>query len=671
MAKAAKNRSALPIGAKLYKNHVIDDVLGSGGFGITYKIRHPKRNKAYAVKEFYIREASTRDGETVAIHSDIDRKKYDFALEKFRNEAKLLKQLDHPNIVNIHDTFDANGTSYIVLDFIDGRPFGSWLKARRKPPDEPTLRKIFAPLLDAVGYMHDQDLMHRDLSPSNIMVTRDLSPVLIDFGTLGKGLGEVRPDSSRPIAHESYAPFEQMGLGEKQGAFTDIYTLGAVLYEAVTGAPPMASNSRIREAGKRDSDDPYVPVGQAAKAPELYSTMFFHGLDMALRMEPEDRPQTIAQFRDELGWGSKPTVFVEPETPVISPMPGRASEIDEQTGSPPARRGKAGLVWGTLAAVLALVLIGGAMAYSGVIPDIIDRLGGKSTPAQTAQRPPTPAPAPASPPTDRPTPFRPMPAPSPPSNDGKDGADQNATPAPPRAGGGPADRPGADTATRTPRDGDASAAPPDPPAPQPTPQPSPQPTPPEITVPVTPPPPAPPARRDRLALYNGLDFFGDDLNPSRPGIEMPNAVSCARACLTRRGICRAFTFNTKTRQGRNCFLKTGTGTLDRNNVAISGLIFKGTETDQPNLRASVIEPSDVSLHTDFPGNDIRSVRTSNAEHCRVACLREGRCRAYTFVTAHRRCWLKHGVGATRRRTNMISGRKSFQSFTPQRVINLN
>jgi len=289
--------------------YIIQDVLGSGGFGITYgAIEKGRPRKRYALKEFFVREVCSREGNEVVLFGNVkpeDRDNYKKALSKFEEEAAVLREFSHRSIVRSLDFFEANNTAYIVMEFVRGRDLSSWLSSRNSPLRERQVKEIFERILDAVKYIHDRDFMHRDLSPENIMITRRNNndvPVLIDFGTMGEGLDRIRSRSLQAYRPE-YSPPEQTIHRTEQGAFTDIFALGGILFRTIAGRPPVDPQSRYL-ARVNDEPDPYVSAAQSATDPSLYSTDFLEAIDAALAIMPNERPANIAEFRAMLGWST-------------------------------------------------------------------------------------------------------------------------------------------------------------------------------------------------------------------------------------------------------------------------------------------------------------------------------------------------------------------------------
>ena len=180
-------------------------------------------------------------------------------------------------------------------------------------------------------------------------------------------------------------------------------------------------------------------------------------------------------------------------------------------------------------------------------------------------------------------------------------------------------------------------------------------------------------RPDRLAIYTGLDLFGDDIS----SVRVADAAECAGQCATLKGQCKAFTFNVNPtiKRGPNCFLKSGYGRVDGNRVAFSGMLLSGTEPDPTAFIVGTIDPQDALYDdVDLPGGDLSNRPFEEATtplQCRLACIDNSSCIAFTYVRKKSECWLKGAVGNPRSRQGMISGVKTQQSFSPAKIINLN
>ena len=279
---------ALPKGTQL-SDYRLEHVLGHGGFGITYLATDLSLNKKVAIKEYYPREIAVRN-RTKAVHptgSAEDRDNFSWGLERFGEEARTLARFSHQNVVAVRRLFEANGTSYIVMDFCEGEPLSQIIRQHAPLPQD-QLESLFASLLDALEHVHSAGVMHRDIKPANIFIRADGSPILLDFGAARQALVN-HSQSMTSLATAHYAAFEQYSTHGDQGAWTDIYGLAATCYHAATGVKPFDAPDRIL-------DDKLEPL--ITKAAGQYTHEFLRAIDAGLAVRPKDRPQTIGEWRD-------------------------------------------------------------------------------------------------------------------------------------------------------------------------------------------------------------------------------------------------------------------------------------------------------------------------------------------------------------------------------------
>jgi serine/threonine protein kinase/Flp pilus assembly protein TadD len=284
---------ALPDGYQLGK-YLIEGVLGSGGFGITYLAEDTSLGRRVAIKELLPGDFATRVGEaTVAPKGrETDRENLDWAQSRFMEEGRVLAACPHPNVVEVYEAFSANGTAYLVTRYEEGEDLERWLRGLGRAPTEAELIAILWPLLSGLERVHQAGFLHRDLKPENIYLTRGGRPVLLDFGSARQAIGG-RSRMLTAILTTGYAPFEQYHEGGRQGPWTDIYALGAVMHRAITGQKPPEAAARMM------GNDPYKSL--AATQASRYSAALLKGLDQALRVKASERPQSIAQWRALLG----------------------------------------------------------------------------------------------------------------------------------------------------------------------------------------------------------------------------------------------------------------------------------------------------------------------------------------------------------------------------------
>ena len=280
---------ALPSGTQVGAFQ-IESVLGSGGFGITYRARHRTLGKSFALKEYFPHQFSYRETTNVRARPSAA-KDYAWGLDRFEKEARALAKFKHPSIVDISDIFTANDTAYIVLAYEPAPSFGRWLDRLGRPPSQDELDRIVAPLLDALELVHAHGMLHRDIAPDNILIRPDASPVLIDFGAARDEL-QHRSGPVTAVVKPGYSPPEQYDSNPStQGAWTDIYGFGATLYHAVAG--PLQSD-------EGDRFDARVRTAAAAKSRGLYRPEFLAAIDWALELAPAARPQSVREWRARL-----------------------------------------------------------------------------------------------------------------------------------------------------------------------------------------------------------------------------------------------------------------------------------------------------------------------------------------------------------------------------------
>ena len=297
------HRLALPQGTYI-QDFQFDRVLGQGGFGITYLGWNIKLDIPVAIKEYLPYGLAIRDHDmSVVPQSSQVASDFAWGLDRFLDEAKTLAQFNHPNIVRVHHFFEAHSTAYIVMEYAEGETLSAFLQSRGALT-EAELKGILYPILDGLEVVHGAEFLHRDIKPGNIIIRdEDDSPVLLDFGAARQAIG-ARSRSVTSIFTSGYTPIEQYSSRGDQGPWTDIYALGAVCYHALTGQVPEDSPKRVTQ----DTLMPAVEqcAGQA-------SAGFLLAIDRALQVNGEDRPQSIADWRDALKKEKEPPPPPSPE----------------------------------------------------------------------------------------------------------------------------------------------------------------------------------------------------------------------------------------------------------------------------------------------------------------------------------------------------------------------
>ena len=290
MSEHPAHRQALPEGTRL-QEFELHRFLGAGGFGIAYLGWNTELDIPVAVKEYLPSDCAVRERSlSVVPKSADDEEMYEWGLERFLEEARVLARFKHRSIVQIYRFFRAHGTGYIAMEYVEGQTLSDWL-ADRDPLSEAELREILLPLLDGLEEVHRSGVMHRDIKPGNIIMrAEDDSPVLLDFGAARQTV-MAKSRSVTAILTPGYAPVEQYSEKGKQGPWTDIYALGALCYRALTGKVPEESSNRIFD----DSLESLEEICQGQGRPE-----FLRAVDWALRVRQEDRPQDLEEWRAAL-----------------------------------------------------------------------------------------------------------------------------------------------------------------------------------------------------------------------------------------------------------------------------------------------------------------------------------------------------------------------------------
>jgi serine/threonine protein kinase len=225
---------AIKIGEVLHKRYKIIGYLGSGGFGITYKAIDSATKTSVAIKEYFPSNLVHRDVGTknLIINSPSEQETFNWGLNSFIKEARILANLYHKNIIPIDDFFEENETAYFVMPYIPAIDLKDYME-KIDTFEEEDIYNIIIPLLEGLKEAHDNDILHRDIKPENILICKNKEPLLIDFGAAKDTIGK-RTNTSKVIVSPPFAPFEQYGTDQPNGKYTDIYAIGMVMYVLMT-----------------------------------------------------------------------------------------------------------------------------------------------------------------------------------------------------------------------------------------------------------------------------------------------------------------------------------------------------------------------------------------------------------------------------------------------------
>ena len=307
---------SLPAGTRLAEFE-IRQVLGAGGFGIVYRAWDEALERDVALKEYMpVSMAGRGSGGGVTLRSRTHEETFALGKQSFVNEARLLARFDHPALVKVFRFWEGNGTAYMAMPLYKGRTLRQLRKTAAPGAfDDAWVRALVEPLLGALEVMHAAEVFHRDIAPDNILWCDDNRPVLLDFGAARLALGD-RTQHLTAVLKPQFAPIEQYAETQsmRQGPWTDLYALAGTVYFMLTGRAPLPATARVIG----DELEPLVQIAPPGCSPRLLQL-----LDWAMAVRPQDRPQSVAQFRDALA-GRIP-VPLRAGGSTTAPSPGRAA----------------------------------------------------------------------------------------------------------------------------------------------------------------------------------------------------------------------------------------------------------------------------------------------------------------------------------------------------------
>lgn len=306
-----RHMDALPVGTRLAEFEILS-LLGVGGFGMVYKAFDHSLHRTVAIKEYMPATLAARatDGALWA-RSSTDEPAYQAGLHSFVNEARMLAQFDHPSLVKVFRFWESHNTAYMVMPLYRGMTLKQARTQMRAPPPEIWMRQVLWAVLDALRVLHGANTLHRDISPDNIFLQDVGPPVLLDLGASRHAIND-RDRKNTAVLKVNYAPIEQYADGEdsegnvalEQGPWSDLYSLAAVVHGSLCNDAPLPATLR----SLRDRMVPFARVAKTVRKQfgQEYSAPFVEAISQALKLQPEERPQSIDAFLTLMAMGTAP-----------------------------------------------------------------------------------------------------------------------------------------------------------------------------------------------------------------------------------------------------------------------------------------------------------------------------------------------------------------------------
>ena len=287
-----RNQQVLAYGDQI-ENYTIERLLGAGGFGMTYKAYDESLDCSVAIKEYFPSQISVRNSRNkhVIAKSSQHISTYKYGLQRFLDEARILAQFKNNNIVRVSRFLESNNTAYIIMDYEEGVSLQRFLKCINKLTEK-ELRLVATPVMKGIQSIHKGNYLHRDIKPANIYLRKNGSPVLLDFGSARQAISNVS-SSMTCVVSVGYSPFEQYNRHDKQGPWTDVYGLGATLYQCISGHKPIDALDRVA-AMHNGKPDPLPPAAEVGSGD--YPIDLLNCIDRMLNIHIKDRPSAIDEI---------------------------------------------------------------------------------------------------------------------------------------------------------------------------------------------------------------------------------------------------------------------------------------------------------------------------------------------------------------------------------------
>lgn len=288
----AENLYYLPAGTVLGQGrYLVGKAVNAGGFGIVYRVWDQTFSKVVAIKEYFPSAIATRiPGTTeVRVHSNKNMREYEVGKSRFLSEARRVAKFQtNPNVVDVYDFFEENETAYMVMEFMDGMTYKQFIRSQGGKVKPDLACRVTLAVLDALSEVHRERIVHRDINPNNIFICQDGKVKLYDFGA-----ARLETTDMTTILTPCYAPPEQYITNGKQGSYTDLYSVGATMYFALTGVKPQESTDRVQK------DQLTPPHEIDAEIPVDMSNAVMR----AMAVKEEIRFQNAEQFKKALTEG--------------------------------------------------------------------------------------------------------------------------------------------------------------------------------------------------------------------------------------------------------------------------------------------------------------------------------------------------------------------------------
>lgn len=370
--------NALPVGYR-FNEFEIKEVIGGGGFGIVYRAWDHQLERAIAIKEFMPASLALRgDDMTLVLRSERFGKAFSAGLNSFIQEARLLARFNHPNLLHVLRFWVQNDTAYMGTLFYSGTTLSRLREEKPAQINEAWIRRMLPMLFGAIRTIHNEGYLHRDISLDNIQIQDNGLPVLLDFGSARRTIGNLS-DETETMLRPGFAPIEQYtdDNESEQGPWTDIYALGAVLRTLIVGSPPPVSVVRSIQ----DTCKPLMEL-----QPQGYSLSLLQAIDRALALRMEDRPQSIDEFAALI---EMPVAGIDDVLSAKKPGTMLAL-VEEETASAPAFDWRRYRIPAIGAAGVLVGIIAGAMLFSGgheMADQTVEARPAEALPATAAREP--------------------------------------------------------------------------------------------------------------------------------------------------------------------------------------------------------------------------------------------------------------------------------------------